>query len=241
MTPHARKNIYQGLLIVSLALGLLSFTSNLSLGQQLPPPPSTPPINTTRSGGALSASNACSSNNEPVIALVPVKNPVLTTSKYPTFLFYIPYGSKDVSFGEFSVLTWPNEVTRLYRTRFTLPETPGIVSISLPVLPKYALAESVSYHWYFKLYCKGSTSSSTDIKVDGWVQRVKMNAARERAISASSPEIWYDALARLGDRLRTSPQDGELRNRWCNLLETIGSEDLAKETLVGPVQVLQKD
>lgn len=231
MTPHSRS---QRLLIVFLTLGLLGFTSVPSSSQQPPPPPPTPPLNTTRSGGSLSASNTCNSTNEPVIALVPVKNPVLTASEYPTFLFYIPYGSKDVSFGEFSILTWPNETTRLYRTRFTLPETPGIVSISLPALPKYALAENVSYHWYFKLYCKGSTSSNTDIKVDGWVQRVKLNAA-------ASPEIWYDALAQLGDRLRTSPQDSELRNRWRSLLKSIGSEDLAKEPLIGPVQVLQKD
>ena len=172
---------------------------------------------------------------------MPIKNPVLTTSKYPTFLFYIPYGSKDVSFGEFSILAWPNEITRLYRTRFTLPETPGIVSISLPTLPKYALAENVSYHWYFKLYCKGSTASRADIKVDGWVQQVSRTSERERAIAAASPEIWYDALAQLGDRLRTSPQDGELQNRWRNLLEFIGSKDLAKKTLVGPVQILHKD
>lgn len=248
MTPHSQIDGFTRLLMLSLALGLLSFTSNPSSAQPLtlisqlpPPPPPTPPLNTTRSGGSLSISNACAQTNEPVTAIVPVKNPVLTTSEYPTFLFYVPYSSNDVRFGEFSILTWPNEMTRLYHTRFTLPETPGIVSISVPALPKYALAENLSYHWYFKLHCKDSTASSTDIKVDGWVQRVKMNAARERAISAYSPEIWYDALAQLDSRLRTSPQNSELRNYWRNLLNSIYSGDLTKKPLVGPVQLLQKE
>lgn len=227
----------------SLALGLLSFMSYPSSAQprtlvsQLPPsPPSTPPINTTRSGGSLGPSNPCENTNKPLIALVPAKNPVLTTSEYPTFLFYVPYRAMDVRFGEFSILTWPGEMTRVYQTRFTLPETPGIISISLPAKPEYVLAEGVSYHWYLKLYCQGSKADGADLEVDGWVQRVNMNAARERAIDAASPEVWYDSLAQLGSLLRTSPQDSELQNRWRNLLEFINSEDLAQEPLVGPVQ-----
>ncbi len=201
-----------------------------------PPPPRTPPDNQTEPGGGLDPSNpACKSTSKPLTALIPVKNPVLTTSKHPTFLFYVPYGSDDVRVGEFSLLVWPEEKTRLYKTRFTLPQTPGIVSITLPSAPEYTLKEGQYYHWYFKLYCQTNTSSQPSVDVNGWVQRVALTPERERQIKAAAPDVWYDALANLAESLRASPQDARLRNDWVNLLKSIGSEDLAQEPLVGPV------
>ncbi|HEY9640933.1 MAG TPA: DUF928 domain-containing protein, partial [Coleofasciculaceae cyanobacterium] len=134
-----------------------------------PRPPSTPPPNGTRGGGSLSGSTDCGTTAKPLIALIPVENPVLTTSAHPTLLVYVPYGSSQVGFGEFSVLVGLQETTRLYHARFTLPATPGIVRISLPNSPDYALQENLFYHWYFKLYCQGNTSSRADLGVDGWV------------------------------------------------------------------------
>jgi internalin A len=168
-------------------------------------------------------------------ALVPVKNPVLTTREHPTFLFYVPYASDDVRFGEFSLLVGPEEKTRLYKTRFTLPQTPGIVSITLPSAPEYALEEGQYYHWYFELYCQSNTSSQPDVDVNGWVQRVVLTLERERQINAATPDVWYDASANLAQSLRASPQDARLKNDWLNLLKASGSEDLAQEPFVGSV------
>jgi internalin A len=168
-------------------------------------------------------------------ALVPVKNPVLTTREHPTFLFYVPYASDDVRFGEFSLLVGSEEKTRLYKTRFTLPQTPGIVSITLPSAPEYALEEGQYYHWYFELYCQSNTSSQPDVDVNGWVQRVVLTLERERQINAATPDVWYDASANLAQSLRASPQDARLKNDWLNLLKASGSEDLAQEPFVGSV------
>jgi Domain of Unknown Function (DUF928) len=205
-----------------------------------PPPPSTPPPNSTRSGGSLGASSTCDNPTQTdsprLIALVPIENPVLTTSAHPTFLFYVPYGSKQVKFGEFSILTGSAETTRLYRTRFTLPETPGVVSISLPS-DSEAIAKDVFYHWYFKLYCQENTSSRADLEVNGWVKRVEPIAAQSH--QTAMPVAWYDAIADLGDRLRTSPQDTALKNRWRALLTLIHTEDLADKPLVGSVHPLE--
>ncbi len=212
-----------------------------------PPPPRTPPDNQTKPGGGLGNGGStninggniiistCKSTSKPLTALIPVKNPVLTTREHPTFLFYVPYASDDVRVGEFSLLVGPEEKTRLYKTRFTLPQTPGIVSITLPSAPEYALKEGQYYHWYFKLYCQSNTSSQPSIDVNGWVQRVALTPERERQIKVAAPDVWYDALANLAESLRASPQDARLRNDWANLLKSIGSEDLAQEPLVGSV------
>jgi hypothetical protein len=210
------------------------------LSQAAPPGPRTPPPNDRKPGGGLNPSNpSCKSTSKPLTALIPVKNPVLTAREDPTFLFYVPYASDEVRLGEFSLLVWPGEETRLYKTRFTLPQTPGIVSITLPSAPEYTLKEGQYYHWYFKLYCQTNTSSQPDLDVNGWVQRVTLTPERERKINAATPDVWYDASANLAQSLRASPQDARLRNDWVNLLKSIGSEDLAQEPLVGPVIPLQ--
>ena len=234
----------------AIALSLSSFLSyptlaqiqsNTLISQTPPPPPRTPPINQTRPGGGLNSFNSsCKSTSKPLRALIPVKNPVLTTSEHPTFLFYVPYGADEVRFGEFSLLIWPEEKTRIYKTRFTLPQTPGIVSVTLPSVPKHALKEGKFYHWYFKLYCKENTTSQPDLEVNGWVQRVTLTPQSVRQTNtAAAPEIWYDSAANLAENLRTSPQDATLRNKWVNLLQWINSEDLAQEPLVGSVIPIQ--
>jgi hypothetical protein len=253
MNTHFQFNMLQKQRLIACTLTLVLFggVGNSSLAQpsssrltssrpnrSLPPPPFTPPPNQTRPGGSLGEDNPCDGIDQSLVALAPVENPVLTTSTYPTFLFYVPYKSEDVQFGEFSIFVGTDDINRLYRTRFALPDTPGVISISLPASPEYAIAEDVFYHWHFKLYCQGNTSANSNLYVNGWVKRVALTPEREQQINAATPEIWYDAVARLGDRLRTSPQDNELRNHWRNLLEFINSGDLAQEPLVGPVQIL---
>lgn len=211
---------------------------NLSSAQvkQLPPaPPSTPPPNRTRSGGSLGDEAVCTAGDQSVRALIPVENPVLTTAAHPTFLFYVPYGSEQVQYGEFSVLVGVNEMQRLYRTRFTLPAQPGIVSIQLPESPDYSLKEDTFYHWYFKLACAGHTTPS--IQVDGWVQRVALTPDRQRQIDSASPEVWYDALAKVAEQRLSDPQNPALMTQWQNLLTIIDAAELIEMPIVGSVQL----
>lgn len=206
--------------------------------KQLPPaPPSTPPPNRTRSGGSLGGETTCTSAPQSLVALVPVENPVLTTAEHPTFLFHVPYGADQVQYGEFSLLVGPNETARLYQTRFKLPVNAGIVSLSLPNAPEYALKEGSSYHWYFKLFCNGNTTNSANLQVDGWVQRVALTPDRQRQVAAASPDIWYDSLAQVAAQLLVNPEDSSLQTQWRNLLQYINSAALAQEPLVGSVQL----
>jgi len=225
--------------LISYPSAAQTYLSDL-ISQTPPDPPRTPPPNKTKPGGGLNPSNySCESTSKPLTALIPLENPVLTTSEHPTFLFYVPFESHEVRFGEFSLLVWPQEKTRIYKIRFKLPKTPGIVSITLPSLPDYAIEEGQSYHWYFKLYCEGNPSTQPDFDVNGWVQRVALTPERERQINSATPDIWYDSLANLAEGLRASPQDATLRNNWVNLLKFIDSEDLAQEPLSGSVITIE--
>jgi Domain of Unknown Function (DUF928) len=202
--------------------------------KQLPPaPPSTPPPNRTRSGGSLSEQAMCGTGTQSLRALVPVENPVLTTETHPTFWFYVPYGSNQVQQGDFSVLVGLDEMRRLYRTRFTLPAQPGIVSIRLPDLPQYALEEKTFYHWYFKLTCQNNATE----QVDGWVQRVAVTPERQQQIQAASTAVWYDALTLTAEQLAVDPSSAAAQTQWQTLLNAIGAEDLAEQPIIGTVQI----
>lgn len=236
-------------LAFAIAVGLTSFLGYPTLAQvqhstliskNPPPPPRTPPPNRRKPGGGLDpVASSCNSTSKPLIALIPIENPVLTASEHPTFLFYVPYTSGEVSRGEFSLLVWPDEKTRLYKTSFALPQTPGIVSITLPPLPEYALKEGQHYRWYFKLYCKGNASHQPDMDLNGGVLRVTATPGQGRSNDPTALVISYDAIANLAESIHASPQNTTLRNNWVNLLKAIGLEDLAREPMAGSVIPLE--
>lgn len=231
---------------IALVVGLTSQTSssaqlvsdlvhNSTIAQRPPAPPPSPPPNDTRPGGGLGSHDPllCNSLNQSIRALLPVANPVLTTTDSPTFLFYVPFAAEQVKFGEFTLLTWPGEQQRLYQVRFTLPKTPGIVSVKLS--PQPVLQQGKSYRWYFQLYCRNGAGTQPDLTVNGMVQRVALTAERERQIRAARPDIWYDALAQVAAQLQSSPQNSKLRLDWQSLLQTIDAGDFVQEPLVGSV------
>jgi hypothetical protein len=214
-----------------------------TISQHPPNPPRDPPPNGTQPGGGLNPSGqlSCTPANTSMRALVPVKNPVLTTTDQPTILFYVPFGSEQVQFGEFSLLPYPKEEQRIYSVRFTLPKTPGIVSVTLPSSSKSALKQGEYYRWYFQLYCRDGDRRKPDLTVHGLLQRTALTTERERQIRAATPEIWYDALARVATQLQVSPQDSKLRQQWRTLLRSIGADHLTQEKVLGPVIPLEQN
>jgi hypothetical protein len=202
------------------------------------PPP--PPDNRHKPGGGLDPTNLnCKKTSKPITALVPVKNPVLTTSEYPTFLFYIPYSTEDINSAEFSLVT-RDEERRIYRASITFAKTPGVISITLPGSAKYALEPDKYYRWYLKLNCEPYTRSITDLSVNGFVMRVALTPERENQIKTATPDIWYDSVANLAQRLMANPKDEKLKSQWVNLLKSAGYEDIAQEPLVGKVELSEK-
>jgi Domain of Unknown Function (DUF928) len=135
--------------------------------------------------------------------------------------------------GEFSVLIGINESEQLYRTHFTLPSTPGIISLRLPEQSEYALNIDQVYHWYVKLDCP---ESSVNLVVDGWITRIESTPERDRLIADATPDIWYDSLLQVSDRLRTNPQDTVAYEQWQSLLQVINAEEIGDQALLGLVE-----
>ncbi len=190
------------------------------------PPPRVPPNKVKPGGGLDFGQQACSSETESLIALIPIENPVLTTQSHPSFLFYVPDPSSAISYGEFSLFS-TDEKTRVYSTNIAFESTPGIIKINLPPSPQYALKENQTYHWYFKIYCKNKSDSSTFLDVDGWIERVTLTPNRASQIRAASPDVWYDAIALAAKNLIATPQGSREKERWLKLLEYINQEHLS--------------
>ena len=212
-------------------------TSRQASESPLPPPPATPPPAGQRTpGGGLSGEDAgCPQKSQTLTALTPVNGQGATLSEQPTFWFYIPYTPEEIRRGEFSLLT-QDETQRLYRTSFELPETPGLVSIQWPNSTAFSLLEDQYYHWYVNLYCAANLTTQPDLKINGWVQRLAWTPEREYQVNTASAEIWYDAIARLAERLQTtSPETTRLRQDWAELLDLVELSELTPAPLVGPV------
>jgi len=222
------------LLVASFFFSATLFVPTLSL--PLPPPPDTPPPdNQTKPGGGLDPEkNVChqSDNQEKSLtALIPIKNPVLTTSSHPTILIYIPDQPQAILKGEFWINS-PDGKTRLNKKiHFTFRSTPGIISITLPNLPNNSLEKNQFYSWYFKLYCNDNTPNQPDLAVKGWVRRIPMTPESQKLIEAGKPDIWYDTLTTIYQRLNQSPNDSTLRGKWSFLLQMIDAQELANEPI----------
>lgn len=159
----------------------------------------------------------------------------LTTTKHPTFWFYIPYAlisSRPVEF-----VLQDEKGNDIYQTKFTPSETaPGVVGFELPPTAP-PLEVNKMYHWYFLVYCNAEDPSF----VDGWVQRVAGNPSLNSALEQATPQeivavytkdgIWHEAVTSLA-RLRTkNPEDATLKEEWAKLLQSINLEAIAPEPI----------
>ncbi len=193
-----------------------------------------------RTGGG--SRSPCPVKERSLTALMPVTNWGKTVSSRPTFWFYVPYAAQQVAAGEFVLQEEGGK--DIYRTNFTLPETPGFVSVSIEATQPH-LEINKWYRWYFKVYC-GQDKSSPPIFVEGWVQRVEMTPAlqsqlkqatsREYAVYAAN-FIWYDAINELAKLRLVQRSNTTLDNDWYNLLKSgeIDLEEISREPIVGSV------
>ncbi len=195
----------------------------------------------TRDGGGSRGN--CPDVKIPVTALMPASNWGKTVAERPTFWFDVPYSPQQAVSGEFVLQDEANN--DIYRTAFTLPQTPGLVSVSLQT-SQVSLETNKWYSWSFLLYCD-SQKSSSPIIVEGWVQRVplspnlksQLTQAKSRAdIVYARNMIWYDAINHLAELRLKNPKDAELQNAWTKLLgaKGVGLEKLSGERIIGEVK-----
>ncbi len=185
----------------------------------------------------------CPSVNFPLTALIPADNQGLTVAEYPQFAIFVPYKSNNIVAGEFVVQDETNN--DVYRTKFALPETPGIVTISLGKTTPLQINKN--YQWYFKLYCS-QQKISNPLFVKGWIQRIAINPDLERQLKAAvTPQqrfsiyyqnnIWYEAVTELAKQQLIKSQNSSLLGNWDNLLKRVGLEYLISQPVVGEVKL----
>ena len=177
---------------------------------------------------------------KPLLALVPVQKMASSTvvfgktaADYPTFWFDLPHQSALTA----TFVLQDQAGKSLYQANVALPKTAGIVSVTLPttVAP---LTAGQPYHWFFKLYCR-STSPPNSF-VDGWIQREPLTPdLTQKLKTATLPQqvrlyaahgFWFDALTTAAALRRKNVSDPA----WAELLQAIGLEILATETIVTP-------
>lgn len=152
-----------------------------------------------------------------------------TTSEHPTFWFFVPYQSPFS--GQF--VLQDQDGNRVYKTDVTLPEKPGVISLSHP--DQKPLEIGKPYRWYFKIYCKSKIPPSY---VDGWIQRSSLDPALKSQLEKASPRekvalyatngLWYEALTAASELRRTDPNNSD----WAGLLRNVGLNDIAPEPIV---------
>ena len=180
---------------------------------------------------------SCPGVTSPLVALIPDNNIGRFVSDNPTLWFYVPYNSEMISRGMF-LLQDQEDNDVIDPLEFTVSNTPGFVSVSLPPLSP-SLKANGDYHWYFELYCDDGNASP--VYVDGWLEKATLDddsvssdqfSASDLPASLSSTDyflyrqkyIWFDAVDALLQEWSTSPEDEALREELLNLLQSANVE-----------------
>lgn len=177
----------------------------------------------SRTGGG--SRSECPSPDPPLTVLAPSSNLGTTISNHPTLWVYVPYTPSQASVGEFVLQTAQRD--DIMRLPFTLPPSPGLVSVTVPESEAALLVEE-EYLWYFNLYCDPDQNASP-IYAQGWIRRLDANDdGLIDAFDLRSDQyyaragIWFDALNELANLRRDRPSDPALLNDWHTLLNAPG-------------------
>ena len=162
----------------------------------------------------------------------------LTTKEHPTFFFYVPYESKSIHSGKFSLRNQENQT--LYETSVTLTGTPGVISVSLPATaPLLEVNKWYQSYLFIDISCAPNAPLEKD-SAEAWVKREalapglkneleKAKTPMHQAISYAKHGVWYETLMTLAESYRTNSKDQE----WTKLLQSVGLDvAIASEPIV---------
>jgi hypothetical protein len=164
-------------------------------------------------------------------ALMPPNNLVTTVAAHPTLFIYIPETGQ---FVEAELAVYDGEDNTVYRKNLLLPNTPGILRLSLPETVSLEIGKN--YRWYFSLMCD-SDERSREPFVQGWFQRTELNPELEtmlkqetdlleQALLYSQAKIWHETLTLMADLRESNPAE------WEELLKSVELEDISRQPFV---------
>jgi hypothetical protein len=200
-----------------------------------------------REGAGTRDPFVCVQGSSQLTALLPGTNLGLTTAEYPRFFWFMP--KTKAKFAEFT-LSEVNEQredrTPVYKSIFNIAGTPGVVSLALPShasMPPLVVGKD--YHWSVSLICK-EDDRSKDIRVDGWVQRVTINAALTKQLATAKLNdrvqiyanngVWFDTVTTLAEQRCANPKDAALTTSWAELLKSVQLGAIADQPLIQQCQ-----
>ena len=112
--------------------------------------------------------------------------------------------------------------------KLSLPESPGIISVSLS--QQHSLLVEKPYFWYFSVICNLDCPSRNP-SVNGWIRRVSSEPGQEPGKPDEKNLVWYDLLTLANDR-RQSPDQLDLKRYWDLLMRSHkGLEKLAQKEI----------
>ncbi|HBL11617.1 MAG TPA: hypothetical protein DD379_09455 [Cyanobacteria bacterium UBA11162] len=214
-----------------------------------PEPPETGTPSGDPTPGTTRPEATCPETSKPLTALLANNGSDFTVSEYPTFWFYVPYAPNQISTIEFLLLD-ERERKTIYQTSVKLTERPGLIKITIPSEPQYALKLNENYRWRLNLDCEPDTTVEPDLMLNGWIQRIPITSQLENQLEAVKPKeyiayqdngIWYDAITNLAQLHSADPENREFAQDWANFLESLGSNWVIQEPFVDSVLLPLED
>lgn len=209
-------------------------------GLDLPSQPDIDRPSGRRVGAANRDPSGCPTVEKPLTALVPEpkENLVLgsTVNERPTFLFYVPYNSKELS-ARFVLRDKDGYIQP--PIDIPLPDQPGVIEVALNPDSK-TLEVDKEYYWTFTIYCNPEDRMVRE-SVYGIIERkTPPNELMEIIDRSQYPkyqaylehDMWYDGLSDIARRIRENPTDEQLKNDWQDALSKIDLVDIASEPIV---------
>ncbi|BAY84311.1 hypothetical protein NIES267_38070 [Calothrix parasitica NIES-267] len=191
---------------------------------QFEPPPDGEPPDTSGGGSRDPDQSRCSSNEEPIKALIPKGNFGWTLQEIPSIYVYLPKTSaKQV------VLAFQDETEEYHETVFLpIKADEKVVSFSLPK-DRPSLEIGKNYKWKLAFVC-GDVVDVEHPQLEGWVKRIDVNSintnlndktAIEQARWYAQNGYWYDLVKVLKEANEANPNDSSLNSLWINFLASI--------------------
>jgi hypothetical protein len=227
MIQHFKKYSYLAIAFTIL-YSIISATIFVRADEQIVDFSGTGRPNEQTDGGSRGNCGGAIASNDQLTALIP-QTMSLTVSAAPTFWVYIPDDSKNLEYGE---LILQDEIAErpIYRIRYQLENTPGVVRVNAPSDREYQLEPQKLYRWYFKVKCTGGNQ----VAVGGLIERVTLPPSAQNNRGYLDNKIWHEILTEVGNRLRLSPDNSVIREDWKLLLNAPGVNlnDLGDRPLV---------
>ena len=200
-------------------------------------PPTDEKVDNSRGGASRPTDVKCihdEANVVPLTALIPQSGLGLTVASHPTLLVYVP----PTTATQAHLALRDAEHRGLYQSRIQIPESGGIISITLPA-DSPPLAVDETYHWSLALLCQ---PTQTDMPIThGQIRRVALSNGGvaldqqpllSQAVAYGRSGVWHDMLTRLATLRQTQPENMAIQANWAELLQTEELDAIADSQLL---------